>query len=87
MICCILERQYFSSQIQAIEEERNRSKAQVNCIGMLSEQRSQNLTEEMDKMRVNLTAAHKELGELRSQLDKEVSDLKRSNLHSVSWVG
>ncbi|VUZ41511.1 unnamed protein product, partial [Hymenolepis diminuta] len=65
-------RSVFEKQIQAIEEERNKSKAQVNCIGMLSEQRSQNLTEEMDKMRVNLTAAHKELGELRSQLDKEV---------------
>lgn len=62
--------------MKAVEDQRNKSKTQVNRLGMLSEQRVRNLSEEMTKLRENLSTTHKELNDLRRQLDKEVCGIK-----------
>ncbi|EUB56864.1 Transmembrane protein [Echinococcus granulosus] len=64
----------FEKQMKAVEDQRNKSKTQVNRLGMLSEQRVRNLSEEMTKLRENLSSTHKELDDLRRQLDKELKD-------------
>uniref|UniRef100_A0A5K3ERZ5 DUF4549 domain-containing protein n=2 Tax=Mesocestoides corti TaxID=53468 RepID=A0A5K3ERZ5_MESCO len=64
----------FEKQIKAVEDQRNKSKTQVTRLGMLSEQRVHNLSDEMAKLRENLSSTRKELVDLRRQLDKEVKD-------------
>lgn len=61
--------------MKAVEDQRNKSKTQVTRLGMMSEQRVRNLAEEMNKLRENLGMTEKNLGDLRRQLDKEVSRL------------
>lgn len=71
--------------MKAVEDQRNRSKMQVSRLGMLSEQRVRNLSEEMNKMRENLSSTHRELDDLRRQLDKEVRNFIRSHLQPIDW--
>ncbi|VDK35139.1 unnamed protein product [Taenia asiatica] len=64
----------FEKQLKAVEDQRNKSMTQVSRLAMLSEQRVRNLSEEMTKLRENLSSTHKELDDLRRQLDKELKD-------------